>query len=70
MPEIHDGFNWTVYYARSLTVDDIVRSVIEELGLAKSLPISGGGSIEYIIEEGSEGAQGVCCFAAAFNAHS
>lgn len=59
VPEIHDGFNWTVYYARSSTVDDVIHSVIEELGLAKSLPIPSGGSIEYIIEDGSEGVQGV-----------
>ncbi|OJA15980.1 hypothetical protein AZE42_09795, partial [Rhizopogon vesiculosus] len=57
VPEIHDGFNWTVYYARSSTVEDIVRSVSEELGLAKSSPMPGGGSIEYIVEEGSEGAE-------------
>jgi diaphanous 1 len=66
VPEIHDGFNWTVYYARSSTVEDVVRSVIEELGLAKSSPIPGGGSIEYVIEEDSEGAQGVCYLSAVF----
>ncbi|KAG1735399.1 armadillo-type protein [Suillus lakei] len=53
VPEIHDGFIWTVYYARSSIVEDVVRSVVGDLGLAKSLPIAGGGNLEYIIEDGA-----------------
>jgi diaphanous 1 len=55
VPEIHDGFIWTVYYARSSIVEDVIRSVVEDLGLAKSLPMARGGNIEYIIQDGGEG---------------
>ncbi|KAH7919532.1 hypothetical protein BV22DRAFT_1075069, partial [Leucogyrophana mollusca] len=50
VPEIHDGFRWTVYFTRTSTVDDIICSVIEELGLSKTLPIPGAGNIEYVLE--------------------
>ena len=66
VPEIHDGFNWVVYYARSSTVEDVIRRVIEELGLAKSLPVPGGGRIEYVIEDGNKGAQCMCLLSAKF----
>lgn len=55
VPEIHDGFVWTVYYARNTIVEDVIRSVVEDLGLVKSLPMAGGGNLEYIIQDGSEG---------------
>ncbi|KAG1763151.1 armadillo-type protein [Suillus occidentalis] len=53
VPEIHDGFVWTVYYARNSTVEDVVRSVVEDLGLVKSFPMAGGGNLEYIIQDGT-----------------
>jgi hypothetical protein len=55
VPEIHDGFVWTVYYARNSIVEDVVRSVVEDLGLVKSFPMAGGGNLEYIIQDDSEG---------------
>lgn len=53
VPEIHDGFIWTVYYARSSVVEDVIHSVVKDLGLAKSLPMARGGSLEYIIQDGA-----------------
>ncbi|KAG1806317.1 armadillo-type protein [Suillus plorans] len=53
VPEIHDGFTWTVYYARSSIVEDVIRFVVEDLGLTKSLPMAGGGNLEYIIQDGA-----------------
>jgi diaphanous 1 len=34
-----------------MTVDDVVRLVVEELGLTTSLPVPGGGNLEYVLEE-------------------
>lgn len=51
VPEIHDGFEYKVFISRTTTVADIVQSIIEELGLSKSLPIPGAGNLEYVIEE-------------------
>lgn len=33
------------------TIEQVIDMVMEVLGLAKSLPISGAGTIEYVIEE-------------------
>ncbi|KAL5527808.1 hypothetical protein ACEPAG_6609 [Sanghuangporus baumii] len=55
VPEIHDGFEWTVYLSRSMTVQDVVKAVCESLGLLKALPVPGGGTIEYAIEVFSPG---------------
>lgn len=49
--EIHDGFRWTVYLTRSMTVGQVVKTVCEQLGLTKSLPILGGGAVDYVLEE-------------------
>ena len=49
--EIHDGFRWTVYLTRSTSVSDVIKTVCEQLGLAKSLPVPGGGNIDYVLEE-------------------
>ncbi|KAH7887382.1 hypothetical protein F5I97DRAFT_822608 [Phlebopus sp. FC_14] len=40
VPEIHDDFKWTIFFGKCSTVDDIVRGVVEELGLVKKLPTS------------------------------
>lgn len=49
--EIHDGFRWTVYLTRLMTVGQVVKTVCEQLGLTKSLPIPGGGAVDYVLEE-------------------
>lgn len=49
--EIHDGFRWTVYLTRSMTVGQVVKTVCEQLGLTKSLPVPGGGAVDYVLEE-------------------
>lgn len=49
--EIHDGFQYKLFISRDTTVGDVVEAVIEELGLAKTLPIPGGGNLEYVLEE-------------------
>lgn len=51
VPEIHDGFQWKTFIARGNTVQDVIDSVVSELGLTKSLPIPGGGALEYVFEE-------------------
>lgn len=51
MPEIHDGFQWKVFVSRSTTVQAALDTVIQELGLTKSLPVPGGGALEYVLEE-------------------
>ncbi|CDO73783.1 hypothetical protein BN946_scf185015.g111 [Trametes cinnabarina] len=51
VPEIHDGFQWKLFISRTSTVGSAVEAVIEELGLTKALPVPGGGSLEYVLEE-------------------
>lgn len=51
VPEIHETFSWKVFFARASTVKDLINTVVEELGLAKSLPIPGAGTLEYVLEE-------------------
>jgi len=51
VPEIYDGFEYKFYISRKTTAAEVVDSVIEELGLTKSLPIPGAGNLEYVIEE-------------------
>lgn len=58
VPEIHDGFEWRVYLSPSLSVEDVINTVCEQLGLVKSLPVPGGGAIEYAIEELRDGESG------------
>lgn len=51
VPEIHETFTWKVFFARKSTVKDVTEKVIEELGLAKTLPVPGTGTLEYVLEE-------------------
>ncbi|PPQ71093.1 hypothetical protein CVT24_009844, partial [Panaeolus cyanescens] len=51
VPEIHEEFRYTVYISHTMTVKDAITLVMDELGLAKSLPIPGAGNLEYVIEE-------------------
>ena len=54
VPEIHETFMWKVFFARASTVRDVIDTIVEELGLAKTLPIPGAGTFEYVLEEISE----------------
>ncbi|EJD01599.1 FH2-domain-containing protein [Fomitiporia mediterranea MF3/22] len=56
VPEIHDGFEWTVYLTLNSTVHEVISSTCEQLGLVKALPIAGGGTIDYAIETFTPGA--------------
>ena len=59
IPEIDDGFEWTVFFGKDAIVEDVVNNVVQELGLLKVLPSSrGGGQIEYALEvlSGNQGA--------------
>lgn len=59
IPEIDDGFQWTVFFGKDAIVEDVINNVVQELGLFKVLPASrGGGQIEYTLEVLS-GNQGV-----------
>jgi len=51
VPEIYDGYKYKIFISRMTSVADIIVSVVEELGLAKTLPIPGAGNIEYVLEE-------------------
>ncbi len=51
IPEIHDGFTWKCFFSRTTTVKDVVESILDILGLPRSLPVSGGGAVRYVLEE-------------------
>lgn len=51
MPEIHDDFEYKLFISRTTTVSAAIDSIMEELGLAKSIPIPGAGNLEYVLEE-------------------
>lgn len=51
VPEIHDGFEHKLFIGRTSTVRNVIDQLTEEFGLTKSLPIPGGGALEYVIEE-------------------
>lgn len=51
MPEIHDDFEWDLFITRGMTVSEAISGVCEQLGLAKSLPGTGGAAVDYAIEE-------------------
>lgn len=51
VPEIHETFTRRVFFARASTAEDVINTVVEDLGLAKTLPIPGAGSLEYVLEE-------------------
>ena len=51
VPEIHDGFQWKIFVSRSSTVAGVIDTAVTELGLTKSLPVPGGGALEYVFEE-------------------
>jgi hypothetical protein len=51
VPEIHDGFEWRVFIGRTTLVKEVIAVVLRELGLVKSLPVPGGGTISYVVEE-------------------
>jgi hypothetical protein len=50
VPEIYDGFKYKIFISRIMTVSDVVDSITQELGLTKSLPMTGC-NLEYVIEE-------------------
>lgn len=51
VPEIHDGYEYKIYLHPNMVVKQVIDLVIEELGLTKSLPVPGGGALEYVLEE-------------------
>jgi diaphanous 1 len=51
VPEIHDSYKYKFFISRTMTVDDVIKRVIDELGLTRSLPFPGGGILEYVVEE-------------------
>lgn len=60
IPQIDDGFEWTVFFGKDATVEDVVNNIVQELGLLKVVPSSrGGGQIEYVLEvlSGNQGVQ-------------
>ena len=51
VPEIHDGFTWKCFFTRTDTVREVVESILDTLGLSRSLPVPGGGAVRYVLEE-------------------
>lgn len=51
VPEIHDGYEYKLFFSRTTTTNDAIDLILDELGLTKSLPIPGGGNLEYVLEE-------------------
>lgn len=51
LPEIHDSFVYKLFISRQTLVSTVITQVINELGLALSIPVPGGGPLEYIMEE-------------------
>ena len=51
VPEIHDGFAWKCFFSRAATVRDVVEYILDTLGLTRSLPVPGGGTVLYVLEE-------------------
>lgn len=51
VPEIHDEFEYNVFLSRTMVITDVINLVVKELGLTQTLPISGGGKLEYVLEE-------------------
>jgi diaphanous 1 len=51
VPEIHDGYEKRFFISATTTVGDVISLITRELGLTKTLPIPGGGTLEYAVEE-------------------
>jgi hypothetical protein len=64
VPQIHDGFEWSVFISRRTTVKDVVGLVVAELGISRNFAVLGGGSFEYVLEEvwAEGGAEGKTLF--------
>lgn len=54
VPEIHETFTWKAFFTRTSTIKEVVDTVVEELGLARTLPVPGAGTLEYVLEEVSD----------------
>lgn len=50
VPQIQDGSKWRVFISRTTTIEAVIQSVVNELGLSKALPI-GDGNFEYVVDE-------------------
>lgn len=52
VPEVHDGFQWTVFFGMHTTVGDVINNVVEELGLVRRVPTSKQAeTVEYALEQ-------------------
>lgn len=51
VPEIHDGYEYKFFVSRSMKVNEVIECIVDELGLARSSSLPGGGNLEYILEE-------------------
>ncbi|KAL4076318.1 armadillo-type protein [Scleroderma citrinum] len=52
VPEVHDGFQWTVFFGVHTTAGDVVNNVVKELGLVRRMPTSKRAeTIEYTLEQ-------------------
>ena len=51
VPEVHDGYEYKLFVSRSMKVNEVIEGVVDELGLARSSSLPGGGNLEYVLEE-------------------
>ena len=51
VPEVHDGYEYKFFVSRSMRVDEVIEYIVDELGLARSSPLPGGGNLDYVLEE-------------------
>lgn len=51
VPEIPDDFKYKLFISRTTTISSAIETIMEELGLAKTIPIPGAGNLEYVMEE-------------------
>ncbi|KAI6166225.1 armadillo-type protein [Pisolithus thermaeus] len=55
IPEIYDGFKWTVFIGTTTTVEDVINVIVEEFGLIRRMPGSKRGEkINYVLEQSFE----------------
>jgi hypothetical protein len=51
VPQIHDGFEWSLFISRSTSVEAAIELIVNELGLSRNLPVLGSSNFEYVLEE-------------------
>lgn len=52
VPEVYDGFKWTVFIGKDASVGDVIDGIVDELGLIKQMPGSKlGETVNYALQQ-------------------